>query len=100
VFLHYFRTIQRYNLLFSVVTALFAYVGAERSIQAFLHTFWLSIFSGGFLLASFLYNLRHKRQYYFYHNRGFSKIRLMALSYLLLVPVLLLYLIVKKWIGL
>jgi len=96
VLLHYFRSIQRFNLLFSVVTAIFAYVGGSRSIHAFLTTFWISLFSGGFLLALFLYDLRSKRQYYFYYNRGFSKLRLIVLSYLLLLPFLAAYMIFLK----
>lgn len=98
--LHYFRSTQRFNVLFSVVTAIFAYVGADRSIHAFLNTFWVSLFTGGFLLALFLYDLRYKRQYYFYYNKGFSKLRLILLSYLLLLPLLALYMIGKKLIGL
>jgi hypothetical protein len=100
VLLHYFRSIQRFNVLFSVITALFAYVGAERSVPAFLNTFWISLFSGGFLLSLFLYELRYKRQYYFYHNKGFSKLKLIVLCYLLSLPFLALFIIGKKLIGL
>jgi hypothetical protein len=100
VLVHYFRSVQRFNILFSVVTGVFSYVGGGRSITLFLSTFWLSLFSGGFLLALFFYDLRYKQQYYFYYNKGFSKRRLIVLSYLLLLPFLAAYMIFKKLIGL
>jgi len=100
VLLHYFRSTQRFNILFSVVTGVFAYVGAERSILAFLNTFWCSLFTGGFLLSLFFYELRYKRQYYFYYNKGYSKLRLITLTYLMLLPLLAVYMIAKKIIGL
>lgn len=93
---NYWKSIQGFNFFFSLLVGLLGLVGAVNKAEAFLTTFLISFFTGGYLLSLFFFELRHKQQYYFYYNKGFSKTRLILLSYLLGLPVLVLCLFLKK----
>ena len=69
---NYYRTIQQVNIPFSFV------FGFLYGIDAFLICFCTL----GLLLSAFYFELYYKQQYYFYYNRGFSKVKLIVLSFL------------------
>jgi len=94
--LNYWKSIQGFNFFFSLLVGGLGLIGAVNKVEAFLATFLISFFTGGYLLSLFFFELRYKQQYYFYYNRGLSKTRLILLSYLLGLPVLVLCLLIKK----
>lgn len=50
--------------------------------MAMIRAFMWSFLTGGFIIAMFYYESRHKNEYYFYHNLGLTKSRLIIISYL------------------
>lgn len=94
--LHYYRSIQGFNFLFSCIAGALGMIGGEDRPGAFFSAFLISFFTGGYLLALFFYELRSRQQYYFYYNRGFSRLRLILFSYLLGLPVIGLCLMLKN----
>lgn len=105
LYLLFNKSILRYNLLFTFLFSLVAwplmleedifrsvtsgltsdYVGYTVSAVglAFIRAFMRSFLTGGFIIAIFFYGSRHRNEYYFYHNLGLTKARLIIISYLL-----------------
>lgn len=105
LYLLFHKAVLKYNLLFTFIFSLFLwpfmleedivrsvtsgltsdYFGYTVSAVglAMLRSFVRSFLSGGFLIAVFFFESRHKNEYYFYHNLGLTKSRLIIISYLL-----------------
>ena len=77
--LHYHLEIQSINIPFSFLAAL---VGYATGLD-FFTSLILSLVTGGYFLASYLFERRRKQEYYFYYNKGFSRVGLIACSWLL-----------------
>jgi hypothetical protein len=80
---HYYKEIQYFNVPVSVVVAVFGMLASENMLQGFMATFFLSLLSGGYFLSLYFYELRNKKRYYFYFNKGFSKLRLVLYCFLI-----------------
>ncbi len=88
----YFKDILRYNLPFSFLVAL---AGHATGLN-FFTSFIAALVTGGYLFASYLYWRLRKHEYYFYYNKGFSWVGLIAYSWLLNGLLTSLILIVKS----
>jgi len=90
----YSLQILRINLPISVVsTVIFiAFYAKKLTPYVLTHVFSVSFLGGGFLLGFLYYELFRYREYFFFYNLGFSKLRLVAMAYLmhfaLLLPVI------------
>lgn len=80
---HYYKEIQYFNIPLSLIVAVFGMLGSEHMLQGFVATFFLSLLTGGYLLSLYFYELRNKKRYYFYYNKGYSKLRLMLYCFLI-----------------
>ena len=74
----YYKDLIRFNIPFSAMTG---FIGMFAS--GFFDAFCFSFLSGGFLLSVYYYNLRYSSQYYFYHNKGLTKIHLWGGSFMI-----------------
>ncbi len=82
---NYYRIIQSVNIPFSIV------LGLLYGIEAFL----LSFCTCGLVLSVFYFELFYKQQYYFYYNKGFSKLKLFGLAFLGNIALCALFLLIK-----
>lgn len=104
LYLLFNKAILKYNLLFTFLFSLFLwpfmlkedivrsvtsgltsdYFGYTVSAVglAMIRAFTRSFLTGGFIIAVFYYETRHRNEYYFYHNLGLTKARLIIISYL------------------
>src|SRR5438552_2949016 len=89
---NYHKDIQGLNLLFSFFIALAIHATGWDLLTSFI----LSLVTGGYFLASYVYERRRKHEYYFYYNKGFSRVSLITYSYLLNGLLASLILIVKS----
>lgn len=87
VVFNYYKVISGVNLPFSY---LFGYI---YGLAAFVVSFVVF----GFILSIFFFELYYKQRYYFYYNRGFSKSRLIGLSFLANLLLTVLLFIIVKW---
>jgi hypothetical protein len=84
-FLHYYITVNLINICFSLLVAIVA-----------LHWFPIMFATGGILVGVLAYHTFFKNQYYFYHNLGYTKSRLIVITFALnLMPALLLLTLIK-----
>ncbi len=60
-----------FNVPFSLMAGLVGMFG-----NGFFNAFCFSFLTGGFLLSIYFYNIRHSSKYYFYYNKGLTKIHL------------------------
>lgn len=81
--LHYYKSLSSFNIPFSLFAGGVAYAMNGHTLGGYIIGFLLSLLSGGFLLSVFFYELRYAPRYYFYYNKGYSKMRLIGVSYLL-----------------
>lgn len=94
VLFNYYKDILRYNIPFSFLVGL---VG-DATGGNFFTSFIAALVTGGYLFASYLYWRLRRQEYYFYYNKGFSWIGLVAYSWLLNGLLTSLILIVKSFI--
>jgi hypothetical protein len=85
LFGNFYKRLLVVNVLISLILALLS--------SNFLLTLGLSFMSAGFLMSLLYQEQTHKTEYYFYYNKGISKLRLILVSGLLnvtlgLIPVL------------
>lgn len=80
----YYKDLVRFNLSFSIIAG---FIG--MFVSGFLNAFCFSFLTGGFLLSVYFYNLRYPSQYYFYYNRGFTKIHLWGGCYIINICIVL-----------
>lgn len=73
---NYYKDTHQVNIPFSLLIGAIGGLVEKDFWQAFLATFSFSLLTGGLLLSLYLHQLRYKEQYYFYYNRGLSKIHL------------------------
>jgi hypothetical protein len=95
ILFHYYKSLHAFNIPFSLLMGFFGTLG-DNGLKGFLLTFVISLFSGGFGLALYFYGRRYKHNYYFYYNKGFSKMKLIGLSYGINVVALIIYLVIKN----
>lgn len=93
--LHYHKSLSSFNIPFSLFAGGFGYAMNGNTFSGYMTGFLLSLLSGGFLLSVFFYELRYASRYYFYYNKGYSKIQLAGFSYLLNVGLWGVYQVVK-----
>lgn len=72
---HYYKDLLLINSSFSFLLGILAI-----PFGGFLQVFLLSFMTGGYLLAILFFEGTKQDQYYFYFNRGLSKIRLYGFS--------------------
>ncbi|MBS1602257.1 MAG: hypothetical protein JST42_06280 [Bacteroidetes bacterium] len=77
--LHYHLDIQRINIPYSFLAGLAGYATGLNFFTSFI----VSLVTGGYFLASYLFDRNRKHEYYFYYNKGFSRAGLIAYSWLL-----------------
>lgn len=78
------------NLVFSVVLSLIVF-------PLFFTVLPISLMTGGPILSLFYKEISHKNEYYFYYNRGISKINLIITSmFLNVLTVLILLFIISN----
>lgn len=104
IYLLFTKAILKYNLLFTILFSLFLwpfmlkedivrsvtsgltsdYLGYTVSAVglALMRAFMRSFLTGGFIIAVFYYESRHRNEYYFFHNLGLSRPALIITSYL------------------
>lgn len=80
---HYYKEIQFFNVPLSLIVAVFGMIGSENMLQGFMATFFLSLLTGGYLLSLYFYELSNKKRYYFYYNKGYSKLNLVLYCFLI-----------------
>ena len=91
---HYYRSIHSFNIPFSLLAGLLGLMGHDK-LGGFLKAFMLSLFTGGFALSVFFFGLAYENRYYFYYNKGFSKVQLIGGAYLLNVAAVAVYWLIK-----
>jgi len=69
---NYYKILLSVNIPFSFI---FGYIYVMPAFVITFCTLWL-------LLSAFYFELYYKHQYYFYFNKGFTKFRLISLSFL------------------
>ncbi len=79
VFGIYYKKSLVINMVFSLAGA---GIGSTLGYYFFV-SFSLSFMTSGYLLAVYLHELRHKRQYYLYYNKGISKLQLISYTFIL-----------------
>ncbi|MBC3540714.1 hypothetical protein ACFSC6_12560 [Rufibacter sediminis] len=94
VFLHYYKTLHAFNLPFSLFVSALIY-SLERDRAVFFACFFFSFVFLGLVLAFYFFWLRSREQYYFYHNRGWSKRALLGTCFLVNAAFYILYLFCK-----
>ncbi|MEQ6122063.1 hypothetical protein [Reichenbachiella sp. MALMAid0571] len=87
----YYKELHYFNLPFS---ALLGISGLAVGLD-FLSTFIVSSITVGFLLSVYFYEIRYADRYYFYFNRGISKLKLLTITYLIDVLLLIFYFVTK-----
>jgi hypothetical protein len=97
VLFYYYKSLHYFNIPFSALLGCQGLL-ENNKVEGFLRGFTLAFFTGGFLLSVFFYGLKYEKRYYFYYNKGFSKIRLIGFSYLVNVALLLTYQLIKSFI--
>ncbi|PRY16293.1 hypothetical protein CLV24_101138 [Pontibacter ummariensis] len=95
---HYYKSTQRFNLPISLIAGLTGIIFNPHFVVGAIDAFSLCLLTGGFLLALYLYEQRHAGQYYFYYNRGLSKVSLMVASYGLNVVLVILLFLLKLFL--
>lgn len=75
----YHLAIQSINVPYSFLAAMAGYATGLNFFTSFI----VSLVTGGYFLASYLFEKRRKHEYFFYYNRGFSRLGLIAYSWLL-----------------
>ena len=98
ILFHYYKSLHAFNIPFSLLMGFFGTLG-DNGLNGFLLTFTISLFSGGFGLALYFYGRKYNNSYYFYYNKGFSKMKLIGLSYGINVAALIVYLLIKSSIA-
>jgi hypothetical protein len=98
ILLHYYTSLHAFNIPFSLLMGCFGSL-ADHKMEGFFLSFLISLFSGGFGLALYFYGRRYSNTYYFYYNKGYSKMKLIGLSYAINVVALGLYLLIKYCIA-
>ena len=66
-----------YKRLFGT-NLVFSFLGSILSLPYFLKTFGVSFVTAGFLLSLLYHGWMHKQEYYFYQNKGISKLQLIS----------------------
>ncbi len=59
---------------------------SSKVLGIFIRILCVSFMSTGFLMSLLYQELTHKTEYYFYHNKGISKLSLISVSALLNIP--------------
>ncbi|QHT66106.1 hypothetical protein GXP67_05195 [Rhodocytophaga rosea] len=80
MFIHYYKDIHVFNFPFSGLISLIGILLWGGDINRFFLYFFLTLLTGGFALSLYYYQSRYASQYYFYYNRGFSKLKLILIS--------------------
>lgn len=88
----YYKELLSFNLPFSLIVGMLGLTTKNGFFQGFM----LSFMTGGFLLSLYFYEKRYKAQYYFYFNKGFSRLRLIAYVYAVNMLLMLIYFIIKS----
>ncbi len=88
----FYQELHVLNIPFSL---LLGFLGLSISGD-FLVSFGLSLLTGGFLLSLYFYEKRYKANYYFYFNKGLSRLNLVLSAYSLNVLLLLILLLLKN----
>lgn len=98
ILLHYYKSLNSFNIPFSLLLGCFGMIGGDR-LDGFLLIFAISLLTGGFGLALFFYGLKYEHCYYFYYNKGFSKMKLIGLAYGINVAGITVCLLIKNSIS-
>ncbi|HEY4650402.1 MAG TPA: hypothetical protein VIG72_03265 [Pontibacter sp.] len=98
LYLHYHRSLLAFNLPFSLLVSLMSLAIAEQAIPGLINGFSLSLLTGSFILSVYFYEQRHSGQYYFYHNVGISRVKLIVVSYLCNVVLAALLFVLKVYL--
>lgn len=85
----FYKQISSFNVPFSLLAGLLTY---SQGIGFFVG-FFMSLLTVGFALALYLYQLRNSNQYLFYYNLGWSKIKLIGVSFVINSSILSIYLL-------
>lgn len=93
---HYYASLHSFNIPFSILVSLFGLIGPHK-LENVSQNFFISLLTGGFLLSVFFYGLVYKNRYYFYYNKGYSKVKLISQAYLLNLLPLLIYILIKNF---
>lgn len=86
--LPYSITVLKLNLLVSIMVTALASVLAMYlyengiTLARIIYFFIISFLTGGYLSGTLFFEMVKNREYYFYFNLGFSKLRLIGMTYL------------------
>ncbi len=86
----YFKQINTFNILFSLIVAFLAYTNGG-SFEVF---FFLPLLSVGFLLSLYLYQVRYANQYFFFFNLGLQKVKLIGFCFGINAVIALIYFLI------
>jgi len=103
-FLPHFYPVLLINIIASPI-ATFIYLvmvksfsnGYEITLSSILARFSINFLSVGFLLGIIFYDISRKNEYYFYHNLGISKLRLILTDFLFHIVIVIPILIVSYY---
>jgi hypothetical protein len=86
---NYYKILLSVNIPFSFI---FGYI---YGVPGFIITFCTL----GLLLSAVYFELYYKERYYFYYNKGYSKFRLISLSFLANIALVIVFLGIKKVVA-
>jgi hypothetical protein len=98
-YLYYGFFVLRWNLALSLIvtTSFLFYMSSmgDINLKKAIQVFSISFLSGGYLFGTFLFQAFRKKEFYFFHNLCVSKLRLVAVTYIMhfLIVILLILLI-------
>jgi hypothetical protein len=74
---HYYKDLVLINVVISICLGLLTFVGFK------FYGFPISYMTGGYILSVGYYEMSKQKQYYFYFNKGLSKIHLYLSSFII-----------------
>jgi len=79
LYLTFYKRLLFNNLFVSILFSVLDY-SMTSDLSSSINIFGFSIMSVGFLLSLFYQEMAHRAEYYFYFNKGLSKIRLISVT--------------------
>lgn len=93
-FLHFYKQITAFNLPTAIFTGIVVPIG-HVGIKGFLTTFSLVFITVGFIGGLYFFELRRKKQFYFYHNLGWTRLQLYIITFIINIIIIIPILIIR-----
>lgn len=93
--LFYWKRLLMFNLPLSVFVALLAMAFPYAN---FMNSFTAAATVFGFFLSVYIFDTRYKNSYYFFYNKGFSKLKLIVSAFLFNLAIFIPLFILAKYL--